>query len=175
LGIERNSDKANIIDLYEIGPREFKLKLHLEVESPILYIDFNHWSSEKAYMLVHTVRRPELFDLMLTMNVSNEQVPDIDWMGKGLEFSEKTRATRMEHENRFKDGLITKIIEIGSEFILLDYYAGVYLYGGSRLIANCHLNMGSIDSAALSRSQRWLAVGSKVDRNIVLIEVSLSK
>jgi hypothetical protein len=52
----------------------------------------------------------------------------------------------------------------------LDYYAGIYLYRDAKMIANCHLNISSIDSVAISSSQRWLAVGSKVDRNIVLIE-----
>lgn len=39
-------------------------------------------------------------------------------------------------------------------------------------MANCHLNISTIDTVAISASQRWLAVGSKVDRNIVMIELS---
>lgn len=37
------------------------------------------------------------------------------------------------------------------------------------MLANCHLNTSSIDAVAVSHSLRWLAVGSKADRNIVLI------
>jgi hypothetical protein len=63
------------------------------------------------------------------------------------------------------------IIEMGSDLIFFDYYAGIYLYRNGTMIANCHLNISSIDSVALSPSQRLLAVGSKIDRNIVLLEL----
>ena len=90
-------------------------------------------------------------------------------MNKGLEFSSKVKRTKILHEEHFRDSVITRIIEIGNDYIFLDYYAGVYLYRDEKLVANCHLNISTIDAVAISRSQRWLAVGSKVDRNIILI------
>jgi hypothetical protein len=90
-------------------------------------------------------------------------------MNKGLEFSSKVKRTKILHEEHFRDSVITRIIEIGNDYIFLDYYAGVYLYRDEKLVANCHLNISTIDSVAISQSQRWLAVGSKVDRNIILI------
>ena len=75
VGIERNSDRANIIELYEIGENEFKRIIHLEVDSRICFIDFNKLSSsDKAYMLVNTEKRPELFDLTVPVNVNNELI-----------------------------------------------------------------------------------------------------
>lgn len=90
-------------------------------------------------------------------------------MNKGLEFSSKVKRTKILHEEHFRDSVITRIIEIGNDYIFLDYYAGVYLYRDEKLVANCHLNISTIDAVAISQSQRWLAVGSKVDRNIILI------
>lgn len=169
LGIERISDRAHIIELYEISSKYFKQKLKLEVDSPILFIDFNRPSADKSLMLVKTARRAELFDISLPMSLPSELIAEAEWTGAGLQLSGRARAVREEHEERFKDGLITRIVEVGSQFVFLDSFAGIYLYGEGRLLANCHLNTSSIDAVAVSHSQRWLAVGSKADRNIVLI------
>lgn len=142
------------------------------MRSPILFIDFSKFSSEHAYIFYNTVARPELFDLILKGSANSEMIGEIDWMSHGLQFSHKVRRTKLEHEERFRDSTITRIIEVESGYIFLDYYAGVYLYREGKLVANCHLNISSIDTVAMSASQRWLAVGSKVDRNIVLIELS---
>jgi len=48
---------------------------------------------------------------------------------------------------------------------------GLHWYKDNKLTATCGLNISSIDCASLSPSMRYLAVGSKVDRNVVLIEL----
>lgn len=141
------------------------------MDSAILFIDFNRLSNEKAFMLASTVNGLELFDLNVPENVNSELSEGIDWIGSGLIISNKVRATKLYHEERFKDGLIVHILEMGSDLILFDYYAGIYLYRNSTMIANCHLNISSIDSVAMSASQQLLAVGSKIDRNIILLEL----
>lgn len=72
VGIERNSDRANIIEIYNIAENEFMRIAYLEVDSRICFIDFNRLSSnDKAYMLVNTEKRPELFDLSVPVNINN--------------------------------------------------------------------------------------------------------
>lgn len=109
---------------------------------------------------------------MVPTSASDELIGDLEWVGNGVELSIKASRTKAEHLERFKDGLIVKVIQVGMKFIIFDYYAGIYLYEDGLLIANCHLNISSIDSVVVSRTRRWLAVGSKVDRNIVLFELS---
>lgn len=84
LGIERISDKAYIIELYEISSKYFKQKLKLEVDSPILFIDFNRPNTDKSLMLVKTAKRAELFDISVPMNINTELVPEAEWIGPGL-------------------------------------------------------------------------------------------
>lgn len=69
-----------------------------DVRSPILFIDFSKFSSEHAYIFYNTVARPELFDLILQAPVNNEMVGEIDWMSHGLQFSNKVKKTKLEHE-----------------------------------------------------------------------------
>jgi hypothetical protein len=61
-------------------------------------------------MLVNTTARPELFDLLLTLSINNEQISEIDWMDHGLQFSGKVKKTKNEHEEHFRDSIITRII-----------------------------------------------------------------
>lgn len=96
LGIERISDKAYIIELYEISSKYFKQKLKLEVDSPILFIDFNR-NTDKSLMLVKTNKRAELFDISVPMNIGSELVAEAEWTGAGLELSSRVKAMREEH------------------------------------------------------------------------------
>jgi hypothetical protein len=82
------------------------------VRSPILFIDFSKFSSDHAYIFYNTKARPELFDLILKGAANSEMIGEIDWMSHGLQFSNKVKKTKFEHEERFRDSTITRIIEV---------------------------------------------------------------
>ena len=118
--------------------------------------------------MIKTASELEAFDLH--SGTPHQDVVGVDWRSKGLLYSLKTSSMRAEHKENF-GGEIAFIVEVDTNYIVMERSGGVYWYPNGVLAGGCTLNMSSVDTFALSSNQQWLAVASTIDCNVALLQL----
>jgi WD40 repeat protein len=175
LGIESNSDKSHLVEIYELSSKDFKMRLRMKFDSPIEYLDFTRNPGEKNHFLIKSAQRLELYDisdLTQPLEVASLNAPKQDWMGQGLRIADKTKRARDAHCELAGEGpAIIRLALLKECTLIVDSTGAVFLFREEELLERSVLGMGSAECANLS-SARWLGVASAEDRNLVVWELA---
>ena len=92
-----------------------------------------------------------------------------EWNNYGLMFCDKSRRNREMHAAVVGGEVkIRRIVAMGRNLAIVDAIGGIYLFRDGELVDKASLGISDIQCSSISVNGRWLGVGSREDRNIVL-------